>query len=119
MLRRSKDQVLALPPKLRQWLPVEVRPGIGAAEMARVVGLLLANMRGEGSAARQSKDRLRLLAPLIRARPGVSYLLECDAAGDVTCSCPGFQYRGQCSHARELKARLVQGGPLPAEYCPD
>ncbi len=366
MLRRSKDQVLALPPKLRQWLPVEVRPGIGAAEMARVVGLLLANLRGEGSAAHQSKDRLRLLAQLSRARrqlavaktastldfvqgavqqgekvlvsscfdepirtiaaklgpqavvltgatparrrqqlvdrfqnedrvrvfvanilaggvglnltaarqvvfndldwvpanhwqaedrayrigqtatlnvtyvtapgtlddfvaqvlrvkmalvqavvegealevatrdvlteleqalarispnladlthreltpedaarllreaadtftadtafsdrphtelpaegleqalrllaqvlagrnarrwriasnsrPHVSYLLECDATGDVTCSCPGFQYRGQCSHARELKARLVEGGPLPAEYRPD
>ncbi len=366
MLRRSKDQVLALPPKLRQWLPVEVRPGIGAAEMARVVGLLLANLRGEASAAHQSKDRLRLLAQLSRARrqlavaktastldfvqgavqqgekvlvfscfdepirtiagklgpqavvltgatparrrqqlvdrfqnedrvrvcvanilaggvglnltaarqvvfndldwvpanhwqaedrayrigqtatlnvtyvtapgtlddfvaqvlrvkmalvqavvegealevatrdvlteleqalarispnladlthreltpedaarllreaadtftadtafsdrprtelpaegleqairllaqvlagrharrwriasnsrPDVSYLLECDATGDVTCSCPGFQYRGQCSHARELKARLVEGGPLPAEYRPD
>ena len=31
MLRRSKDEVLALPPKLRTWLPVEVPPGTGVA----------------------------------------------------------------------------------------
>ncbi len=53
------------------------------------------------------------------SKPGVSYLLECDSAGDVTCTCPGFQYRGQCSHARNLKARLVKGEPLPEEYRPD
>lgn len=68
MLRRRKEDVLALPPKLRQWLPVNVNPNTGAREMTRVVSLLLANQRGEGSASRQSSDRLRLLAHLTRAR---------------------------------------------------
>lgn len=68
MLRRSKNEVLALPPKLRQWLPVDVNPGIGAREMTRVVGLLLENLRGQSSAARQQKDRLRVIADLTRAR---------------------------------------------------
>ena len=34
--------------------------------------------------------------------------------GDVTCSCPGFEYRGACSHARKLKAALSSGQDLPA-----
>lgn len=68
MLRRNKNEVLALPPKLRQWLPVEMRPGTGATEMTRVVGLLVRNLRGEGTAAGQSKDRLRVISELTRAR---------------------------------------------------
>jgi hypothetical protein len=35
---------------------------------------------------------------------------------DVTCSCPGFEYRGQCRHARDVKAALASGEPVPAEY---
>ena len=35
---------------------------------------------------------------------------------DVTCSCPGFIYRGQCRHARDVKAALAAGAPVPAEY---
>jgi hypothetical protein len=35
---------------------------------------------------------------------------------DVTCSCPGFEYRGQCRHAREVKAVLAAGKPLPVCY---
>src|SRR5919109_331551 len=33
MLRRSKDQVLALPPKLRTWLSIEVPKGTGVRDM--------------------------------------------------------------------------------------
>ena len=36
--------------------------------------------------------------------------------GDTLCSCPGFEYRGTCSHARKLKAALGGGGALPAGY---
>ena len=36
--------------------------------------------------------------------------------GDVTCSCPGFGYRGQCRHARDVKAALAAGAPVPAGY---
>jgi len=35
---------------------------------------------------------------------------------DVTCSCPGFEYRGHCRHAREVKAALAAGQPVPAPY---
>ena len=35
---------------------------------------------------------------------------------DVTCSCPGFGYRGQCRHARDVKAALAAGAPVPTEY---
>ena len=40
MLRRSKDDVLALPPKLRTWLPVAVAPGTGARAIKKVFELL-------------------------------------------------------------------------------
>jgi SWI/SNF-related matrix-associated actin-dependent regulator 1 of chromatin subfamily A len=35
---------------------------------------------------------------------------------DVTCSCPGFEYRGQCRHARDVKAALAAGEPVPVPY---
>jgi SWI/SNF-related matrix-associated actin-dependent regulator of chromatin subfamily A-like protein 1 len=35
---------------------------------------------------------------------------------DVTCSCPGFEYRGECRHARDVKAALAAGEPVPAQY---
>jgi len=35
---------------------------------------------------------------------------------DVTCSCPGFEYRGQCRHARDIKTALAGGQPVPAQY---
>ncbi|MGH9310323.1 MAG: helicase-related protein, partial [Vicinamibacterales bacterium] len=46
---------------------------------------------------------------------GVDYeIVVVDA--DVTCSCPGFEYRGQCRHARDVKAALAAGEPLPPQY---
>ena len=36
------------------------------------------------------------------SQPGVDYLITTDGA-DVTCSCPGFEYRGQCHHARDVR----------------
>jgi SWI/SNF-related matrix-associated actin-dependent regulator 1 of chromatin subfamily A len=35
---------------------------------------------------------------------------------DVTCSCPGFEYRGQCRHARDVKTALAAGDPVPPPY---
>ena len=46
---------------------------------------------------------------------GVDYeVLVADA--DVTCTCPGFEYRGQCRHARDVKAALAAGQSVPARY---
>ena len=50
------------------------------------------------------------------SKPGKFYVLDVDGGGDVTCTCPGFEYRGACSHARELKAALAAGRPLPEGF---
>ncbi len=50
-----------------------------------------------------------------KSDPSKGYTLTYDG-GDVTCSCPGFEYRGMCSHARTLKAALDGGKPLPPGY---
>jgi SWI/SNF-related matrix-associated actin-dependent regulator 1 of chromatin subfamily A len=49
------------------------------------------------------------------SRPGEFYELTV-ASGDVNCSCPGFEYRGMCRHARDLKSALAVGRELPAGY---
>jgi SWI/SNF-related matrix-associated actin-dependent regulator of chromatin subfamily A-like protein 1 len=46
---------------------------------------------------------------------GVDYEIVAVGA-DVTCSCPGFEYRGQCRHARDVKAALAAGQAVPAPY---
>ncbi|HEY8470798.1 MAG TPA: DEAD/DEAH box helicase [Longimicrobiales bacterium] len=72
------------------------------------------------------REALRILAdaiaaPVVRryrvasnSKPGTFYEITVDAALDVSCTCPGFSYRGMCSHARELKAALATAAPLPA-----
>ena len=71
MLRRSKDAVLALPPKLRTWLPVEVPEGTGAEEIRAVIYHLLRTTdpasKGAGGGG-QGRDRIKLLALLTKAR---------------------------------------------------
>jgi hypothetical protein len=50
------------------------------------------------------------------SKPGVFYELQADSGGDVTCNCPGFEYRGACTHARELKAGLAKNAIGPAYH---
>jgi hypothetical protein len=52
------------------------------------------------------------------SQSGVDYLITADGA-DVTCSCPGFEYRGQCRHARDVKAALAAGASIPPAYVLD
>jgi SWI/SNF-related matrix-associated actin-dependent regulator 1 of chromatin subfamily A len=69
MLRRSKDQVLALPPKLRTWLPIEVPKGTGVRDMRKVVDLLVSDDRlAPGSVIDERRLRGRLLHAITRAR---------------------------------------------------
>jgi SWI/SNF-related matrix-associated actin-dependent regulator 1 of chromatin subfamily A len=49
------------------------------------------------------------------SQPNVQYVITADST-DVTCTCPGFEYRGQCRHARDVKASLATGKPVAAAY---
>ena len=49
------------------------------------------------------------------SHPGVEYEITVDGA-DVACTCPGFEYRGQCRHARDVKSAIAAGKPTPAAY---
>jgi len=75
MLRRTKDEVLDLPPKIRTWLDLEVPLGTAAAEIRRVVEMLvessLRQRQGGGRALSDrgaGRDRTRLIAQLTKAR---------------------------------------------------
>ena len=48
-----------------------------------------------------------------KSRKGTFYEITADG-GDLLCSCAGFEYRGMCSHARDLNKALAVGGSLPA-----
>jgi hypothetical protein len=52
------------------------------------------------------------------SQSGVDYHITADGA-DVTCSCPGFEYRGQCRHARDVKSALAAGSAVPTAYAPE
>ena len=47
------------------------------------------------------------------SRPDTNYELTVDGQ-DVVCSCPGFEYRGKCSHAGKLASALASGEDLPS-----
>jgi hypothetical protein len=49
------------------------------------------------------------------SHPGIQYEITVEGA-DVICTCPGFEYRGQCRHARDIKAALAAGKDAPAGY---
>jgi len=48
-----------------------------------------------------------------KSRQGTFYEITVDGT-DLICSCAGFEYRGMCSHSRDLKKALVSGGALPS-----
>jgi SWI/SNF-related matrix-associated actin-dependent regulator of chromatin subfamily A-like protein 1 len=73
MLRRSKDDVLALPPKLRTWLPVEVPSGTGARAIKKVFELLAEDNRPVPSRTVALQRRGRLLALLVEARQALAF----------------------------------------------
>ena len=73
MLRRSKDHVLALPPKLRTWLPLEVPKGTGVGDMKKAVALLVGHDKvAPNSDINQWRLRGRLLHAITRARQAVA-----------------------------------------------
>jgi SWI/SNF-related matrix-associated actin-dependent regulator 1 of chromatin subfamily A len=87
------------------------RPAVGSGErevqaLARALEALVKVLSGP------SARRFRIASA---SHKGIGYeIVAVDA--DVTCSCPGFEYRGQCRHARDVKAALAAGEPVPAPY---
>ena len=92
----------------------------------RVIDSGSATVRGE----RETQALARALEALVKvlsgpsarrfriastSHKGVDYEIAAVDA-DVTCSCPGFEYRGQCRHARDVKAAIASGEPVPARY---
>ncbi len=80
-----------------------------------------------GPAASLSREAILALARVL-ARPAANvyqavsnsdpdkcYTLTFEAS-EVTCTCPGFEYRGTCSHSRKLKEALVKGAGLPKGF---
>ena len=49
------------------------------------------------------------------SHPGVEYEITVDGT-DVFCTCPGFEYRGQCRHARDIKDAIAKGRDIPVGY---
>ena len=73
MLRRSKDDVLALPPKLRTWLPVDIPQGTGVRDMRKVVELMVSHEKvAPGSSISDLRLRGRLLQAVTRARQALA-----------------------------------------------
>src|SRR5688572_26298191 len=74
MLRRTKDDVLALPPKLRTWIPVEVPPGTGSRAIKKVFELLAGkHQRPAAPREIELKKRGKLLAFLVEARQALAF----------------------------------------------
>ena len=71
MLRRSKDDVLSLPPKIRTWLPVDVPKGTGVRDMRKVVELLIGDTElAPGSTIDERRLRGRLLHAVTQGAAG-------------------------------------------------
>lgn len=111
LLRRASDEI-RIAHRADPHRPAAARgsdDGGGEREMQALVRALESLIKVlSGPSAR----RFRIAST---SHAGVDYeIVAVDA--DVTCTCAGFEYRGQCRHARDIKAALAAGEPVPAQY---
>ena len=105
LLRRASDEFRVTEPGDTN-RPAHVRGERETQALARALEALVKVLSGP------SARRFRISSA---SHKGVDYeIVAVDA--DVTCTCPGFEYRGQCRHARDVKAALAAGEPVPAPY---
>jgi len=105
LLRRASEEVRA-GHRADSDRPAHVRDERETQALARALEALVKVLSGP------SARRFRISSA---SHKGVDYeIVAVDA--DVTCSCPGFEYRGQCRHARDVKAALAAGEPAPRAY---
>jgi SWI/SNF-related matrix-associated actin-dependent regulator 1 of chromatin subfamily A len=105
LLRRASDEFRNLH-RDDPHRPAAVRGEREVQALARALEALVKVLSGP------SARRFRISST---SHTGVDYdVVVVDA--DVTCSCPGFEYRGQCRHARDVKTALASGEPVPARY---
>jgi len=106
LLHQASEELRATPPNAAADRSVAVRSGREMQALARALEGLVKVLSGPSS------RRFRIAST---SHQGLQHeIVAVDA--DVTCTCPGFEYRGQCRHARDIKAALASGRPVPAEY---
>jgi SWIM zinc finger len=105
LLRRASDEFRTTHRTDAQ-RPSDMRGEREVQALARALQALIKVLSGPAS------RRFRISSA---SHQGVDYEIAVVDA-DVTCSCPGFEYRGQCRHARDVKAALAAGDPVPAPY---
>lgn len=105
LLRRASDEFRSLHVS-DPHRPAAIRGEREVQALARALEALVKVLSGP------SARRFRISST---SHQGVEYeVVAVDA--DVTCSCPGFEYRGQCRHARDVKAALAAGEAVPVRY---
>jgi hypothetical protein len=138
MLRRKKDEVLDLPPKIRSWVPVQIdaagawksygdfmtwfaqsdasRPN-DTEFLARITKMRVALHKAKHAAcAERIRDVMASDQKLIvftsftegitrhkQALGDKAVTITFGRAGHLQCTCPGFEYRGECKHVREVR----------------
>ncbi len=105
----EEEWVAALLDEVRRDATDEAAPAKAAAKpsISREAVLALARVL--------TRPKARVYRLPSSSNPSQHYTLTYEA-NDVSCNCPGFEYRGMCRHARGLKDALVKGGAVPAGY---
>ncbi len=97
------------------------------AELQRLGPALMQEAKA-ARASGQEATRLEVIGEMVAALPKDAPLLETGAwefpsssdatkayrvtfgrGGHLQCTCPGFEYRGECKHVREVRKKAVVG----------